>query len=72
MADPNDKSHSTLDKPLVAPWDKHITTPDSVDGMGSTLGEDVSPEHQRVEDARNGAHDQGGVEGVLDNDDLDR
>ena len=67
MAEPNDKPQSTIN----APWDKHFTAPDSVDGIGPTLGPDVSPKHQRTEDALNGAHDQGDAEGELD-DDLDR
>ena len=32
--------------------DRPFTEPETEDGMGPTLGEDVSPEHERAEDAR--------------------
>ena len=32
--------------------DRPFTEPETDDGMGPTLGEDVSPEHERAEDAR--------------------
>lgn len=31
--------------------DEHFTKPTAPDGIGPTLGEDVSPEHEREEDA---------------------
>ena len=35
-------------------FDRPITQPESEEGMGPSLGEDVSVEHERDEDARNG------------------
>ncbi len=38
-----------FDRPLTQP-------PEGEDGVGSTLGQDVSVKHEREEDARHGAH----------------
>jgi hypothetical protein len=51
--------------PITAPrknafeqmFDRPITKPETEEGIGPTVGEDVSIEHEREEDARNGAHD---------------
>ena len=36
-------------------FDRPITQPETEEGIGPSLGEDVSIDHQREEDARNGA-----------------
>ena len=52
MADPTPRRNS-----FEQMFDRPITRPQGGDGIGPTLGEDVSVEHEREEDARNGAHD---------------
>ena len=54
MADP----HSPVRKNAFEQmFDRPLTQPDNNEGVGPSLGEDVSVEHEREEDARNGAHD---------------
>jgi hypothetical protein len=53
MADPTTKPKGMLD----SLFNEHLTKPTGENGIGSTLGEDVSGERQRETDARNGAHD---------------
>ena len=57
MADPNPKPGM-----LDSLFNSHLVTPtEGEDGLGPTMGEDVSAEHERDEDARHHAHseDQG-------------
>ena len=52
MADRQAKPNSIetlVDRPLIQP-------PEGADGMGPTLGQDVSVEEKRRKDARHGAH----------------
>ena len=54
MADPDPAPRKNAFEQM---FDRPITQPDNDEGMGPILGEDVSVEHERAEDARNGAHD---------------
>ena len=38
--------------PLEEMLDRPLTEPETADGIGPTLGEDLTPEHEREEDAR--------------------
>ena len=48
MAEPTDTKPGRVD-PLAG---EHLNRPTAPDGIGPTLGEDVSPEHERAEDAK--------------------
>ncbi len=52
MADPNPTPRKNA---LEEMFDGPVTRPDNAEGMGPILGEDVSVEHERAENARNGA-----------------
>jgi hypothetical protein len=57
MADPTGKSNT-----IETLFDQHLVRPpEGEDGIGPTLGEDVSAETEEAEDARHGVHseDQG-------------
>ena len=54
MADPNTAPRKNAFEQM---FDRPITQPETEEGIGPTVGEDVSVEHEREEDARNGAHD---------------
>ncbi len=54
MADPQPAPRKNAFEQM---FDRPVTQPDNDDGMGPTLGEDVSVEHERAENVRNGAHD---------------
>ena len=54
MADPNPAPRKNAFEQM---FDRPITQPETEEGIGPTVGEDVSVEHEREEDARNGAHD---------------
>jgi hypothetical protein len=62
MADPTPKPQNTLE----VLFNDHLVTPEGDDGIGSTLGEDVSAKRQRETDARFGAKD---MPAEIDNDD---
>lgn len=51
MADPAIPSSKNAFEQM---FDRPITQPESEEGMGPSLGEDVSVEHERQEDIRNG------------------
>ena len=56
MADPDAKTkpnafEQMFPRPLVE-------APEGEDGVGSTLGQDVSPNREREEDARHGVHSE--------------
>jgi hypothetical protein len=53
MADPTTKPKSTLE----VLFNDHLVAPEGDDGIGSTLGEDVSAKRQRETDARFAAED---------------
>ena len=53
MADPTTKPKGLLETLFT----EDLTQPNGGDGIGPTLGEDVSAARQRETDARNGAHD---------------
>jgi hypothetical protein len=53
MADPTTKPKSTLE----VLFNEHLVAPEGDDGIGSTLGEDVSAKRQREIDARFNAKD---------------
>ena len=38
--------------PIEEMFDQPLTEPETSDGIGPTLGEDLTPEHERAEDAR--------------------
>lgn len=48
MNKPNPEHESTLEHL----FNQHLVEPDNPDGIGPTVGEDVSPENERREDAR--------------------
>ena len=52
MADPKPTPRKNAFEQM---FDRPVTQPDDDEGMGPILGEDVSIEHERAEDARNGA-----------------
>ena len=54
MADPSPTPRKNAFEEM---FDRPLTRPDNDEGMGPILGEDVSVEHARKEDARNGARD---------------
>ncbi len=54
MADPKPTSHKNAFEEM---FDRPVTRPDNDEGMGPILGEDVSVEHERAQNARNGAHE---------------
>ena len=53
MADPKPTPRKNAFEEM---FDRPVTQPDNDEGMGPILGEDVSVEHEREEDARHGAH----------------
>jgi hypothetical protein len=62
MADPTTKPEGTLE----VLFNEHLVAPEGDDGIGSTLGEDVSAKRQRETDARFHAKD---LPAEIDNDD---
>ena len=54
MADPNPVPRKNAFEEM---FDRPVTAPESEEGIGPTVGEDVSVAHERAEDARNGAQD---------------
>ena len=54
MADPDPAPRKNAFEQM---FDRPITQPDNDEGMGPILGEDVSVEQERAENARNGARD---------------
>ncbi len=54
MADPKPTPRKNAFEEM---FDRPLTQPDNDEGIGPTLGQDASAEHERAEDARNGAHD---------------
>lgn len=53
MADPTTKPKGMLD----TLFNEHLVAPEGENGIGPTLGENVSDARQRATDARKGAHD---------------
>ena len=56
MADPATPTSPPSKNTFEQMFDRPVTRPESDEGVGPTLGEDVSAEHEREEDAANGAY----------------